>query len=60
MKSSENGIAVSGTTLHIYQKLGVSPIATHRSVDNDTVCPCANAAPWIESDLKSYINNWHP
>ena len=30
------------------------------SVDADTVCPGANAAPWIENDLKDYINSLHP
>ena len=35
---------------------GISPIATHRTVDSGTVCPGANAAPWIENDLKNYMN----
>ena len=34
----------------------ISPITTHRTVDSGTVCPGANAAPWIESDLKNYIS----
>ena len=46
--------------LPVDKKNGILPITTHRSVDSDTVCPGENAAPWVENDLKVYINNWHP
>ena len=38
-----------------------SPINTHRTfgaANGSTVCPGANAAPWIEGNLRTYINNW--
>ena len=38
---------------------GISPITTHRSVVSGTVCPGANAAPWIENDLRNYIIEWY-
>jgi hypothetical protein len=43
--------------LPIDKAKGVCPITTHREVV-DTVCPGDNAAPWIEEDLKNYINDW--
>ena len=46
--------------LPINKTTGVSPITTHRAVDSGTECPGDNAAPWIESDLKAYINDLHP
>ena len=36
----------------------VAPISTHKTVDSGTVCPGANAAPWIEDTLRSIIDNW--
>lgn len=35
------------------------PITTHRLQDSGTVCPGENAAPWIESDLADYIQDWY-
>ena len=34
-----------------------APINTHRGVDSNTVCPGANAAPWIENELRYMINH---
>ena len=37
-----------------------APINTHRGVNpGDTVCPGENAAPWIENELREYINDWN-
>jgi hypothetical protein len=36
----------------------VAPISTHRTVDPSTVCPGANAAPWIENQLRAIISLW--
>lgn len=38
---------------------GILPITTHRSLDSGTVCPGANAAPWIENELRNYIIDWY-
>lgn len=38
----------------------IPPITTHKSASGGTECPGDNAEPWIENDLKNYINNWHP
>ena len=38
---------------------GISPITTHKAASGGTECPGDNAEPWIESDLRLYINNWH-
>lgn len=39
---------------------GISPITTHKAASGGTECPGDNAEPWIESDLKNHITNWHP
>lgn len=36
----------------------VAPISTHRTVNNDTVCPGDNAADWVETELRQIINEW--
>ena len=45
--------------LPIDKASGVSPIITHKAASGGTECPGDNVEPWIESDLKNYINNWH-
>lgn len=36
----------------------IAPISTHRTVDQDTVCPGSNAASYIENDLRQFILYW--
>ena len=45
--------------LPINENNGITPIETHRSVCDYTVCPGENAAPWIESTLREIIHSWH-
>ena len=43
--------------LPINKASGVSPITTHKAASGGTECPGDNVEPWVENDLKTYINN---
>ena len=46
--------------LEINKTANISPITTHKMASGNTECPGDNVEPWVENDLKNYINNWHP
>ena len=46
--------------LKIDKNTGFSPITTHKAASGGTECPGDNVEPWVENNLKVYINNWHP